>query len=216
MPIRLFPDPRKANSEGIVAFGGDLSPDTLIQAYRQGIFPWPIPGLPLPWFCPAERAILDIHQLHLSRSLVRFQKKNLYRFTVDQAFPQVIELCAKVPRAGQSGTWITSAMRQAYLQLHELKVAHSVEAWQGDRLVGGLYGVDSGGAFSAESMFHLADHASKLAIVFLLHHLQAQGLTWIDIQVMTPHLQALGAQLLDRDEFLTRLSKQQACRLKIF
>lgn len=203
-------------SDDIVAVGGDLEPQTLVAAYRAGVFPWPTEGLPLLWFCPTRRAILEFDALHVGRSLARAARRSELRFTVDQAFPQVIRACAKAPRPDQDGTWITPDMVAAYERLHCLKVAHSVEAWRGETLVAGVYGVDSGGAFSAESMFHTESWASKLALLHLVEHLRARGLEWIDIQVMTPHMQHLGAREISRREFLTLLRRTRRRELRLF
>jgi leucyl/phenylalanyl-tRNA--protein transferase len=214
MAILKFPDPRLASPEGIVALGGDLEPESLILAYEQGIFPWPIQGLPLAWFCPPERAILEWDQLHIPRSLARFERKKPFQFSLDQNFDQVISECSKIPRPEQEGTWITKKMLAAYKRFHKLGHAHSVEVWNKNKLVGGLYGVNAGGVFAGESMFHLEPNASKLAILFLMKHLHSQGSDWMDIQVMTPHMEALGARTLSRDEYLKKLSQEQAKKLR--
>ena len=142
MAIIQFPDPRTASPEGIVAIGGDLHPESVLAAYRRGIFPWPVEKLPLLWFCPAERGVLDFAALHLPRSLRRARRQTALRYTIDRAFGDVIRGCADTPRPGQQGTWITPAVIQAYVRLAHLGIAHSVEAWADDTLVGGLYGVD--------------------------------------------------------------------------
>jgi leucyl/phenylalanyl-tRNA--protein transferase len=216
MAIVKFPDPRTASPEGIVAIGGDLHPESLITAYRQGIFPWPVENLPLLWFCPPDRAVVDFARLHVPRSLARARRSNPFRFTIDAAFAHVIRACASAPRPGQEGTWITPAVIEAYIRLHELGIAHSVEAWQGDELVGGVYGVDVEGAFAAESMFYRRSNASKLCILTLVDHLRARGLEWIDVQTMTPHMQRLGARLIDREAFLSRLAATRARGLRLF
>lgn len=216
MPVRRFPDPRSANPDGIVAVGGDLHPETLKLAYRQGIFPWPVEGLPLLWFSPPERGVLDFVDLHLPRSLQRARRRCGYRLTIDAAFPAVIRACAGTPRPGQAGTWITPSIIAAYEGLHRLGIAHSAEAWAGDRLVGGIYGVDAGGAFAGESMFHRVPDASKLALVHLVEHLAARGLDWLDIQVLTPHMARLGARAVPRKEFLARLAETRARSLRLF
>src|SRR5262245_9662134 len=169
--------------DDIVAVGGDLEPDTLLLAYRHGIFPWPVEDLPLLWFCPRERAILQLADLHVGRSLARARRQTTLRFTIDRAFPAVIRDCAAMPREGQDGTWITSDIIAAYCRLHQLGFAHSVEAWRDDRLVAGVYGVDADGAFAAESMFREEPNASKLVLLHLLDYLRARGLDWIDVQV---------------------------------
>jgi leucyl/phenylalanyl-tRNA---protein transferase len=219
MPIASFPDPSQATPEGIVAVGGDLHPDSLRLAYSQGIFPWPQPGYPLLWFCPEPRAILEFDRLHVSKSLrnARHQaSRHGWTFTIDQAFADVVHFCAQVPRFGQHGTWITSQMRSAYLEFHRLGHAHSVEAWRDGRLAGGLYGVDAGGAFAGESMFHLESNASNLALLHLIDHLAGRGLDWMDIQVLTPHFESLGAREIGRSEFLNRLKTARKRGLTLF
>lgn len=202
--------------EDIVAVGDDLRPATLMGAYRRGIFPWPVEGLPLLWFCPLERAVLDFDRLHVPRSLARARRQTTLRFTVDADFPAVIRACASAPRPGQDGTWITPAIETAYVRLHRLGHAHSVEAWRERRLVAGIYGVDVDGAFAAESMFHREPNASKLALLSLVEHLRAHGLDWLDVQVMTPHVARLGARPLGRDAFLERLQATRARHLVLF
>ena len=216
MALIQFPDPRESLYEGIVVLGGELNVPNLLNAYRRGIFPWPVDGWPLTWFCPEERAVLDFKDLHVPRSLRREQRRAPFRFTIDQNFRAVITCCARVRRAGETGTWITPRMLRAYCELHAAGHAHSVEAWAGEELVGGLYGVDAGGAFAGESMFHLRPNASKLALLFLIEHLRARGLGWLDVQVMSPHLAALGAKEISRDEFLLRLAAARARCLKLF
>jgi leucyl/phenylalanyl-tRNA--protein transferase len=216
MPVLEFPDPRSANPEGVVAIGGDLHPDSLLLAYRQGIFPWPVEGLPLLWFSPAERGVLEFARLHVPRSLARAQKHTTLQFTVDAAFAQVIRGCADTPRPGQDGTWITKQIVTAYTRLHRLGVAHSVEAWSGPHLVGGIYGVDVGGAFAAESMFYHEPNASKLALLHLINHLRSHGLDWLDTQVLTPHVVRLGARAMPRDAFLDKLRQARARGLRLF
>lgn len=216
MPIREFPDPRTANPDGIVAIGGDLHPQSLLLAYRQGIFPWPVEGLPLLWFCPAQRAILGFAALHVPRSLARARRRSTLRFTIDAAFPAVIRACASTPRPRQDGTWITPQILAAYTRLHRLSIAHSVEAWRRDGLVGGVYGVDVDGAFAAESMFYEEPDASKLALLHLVEHLRSRGLDWLDVQVLTPHLARLGATAIRRDEFLEKLRDTRARGLRLF
>ena len=204
------------HQDDIVAAGGDLAPATLLRAYRSGIFPWPVEGLPLLWFCPHERAILDFAEVHVGRRLARTRRRSALRFTVDAAFPDVILGCAEAPRPGQDATWITPEIRAAYVRLHHLGFAHSVEAWHDDHLVAGVYGVDADGAFAAESMFHRETDASKLALLHLVDHLRARGLDWLDVQVMTPHLERLGARTIPRGAFLARLAATRARRLQLF
>jgi leucyl/phenylalanyl-tRNA--protein transferase len=214
--IENFPDPREATPEGIVAVGGRPAPELLAEAYERGIFPWPVEGYPLLWFSPPERGILVFDELHVPRSLAREHRRTRLRFTLDNAFERVIRACASVERAHEQGTWITEEMIRGYCEFHLRGRAHSVEAWEEDELVGGLYGVDAGGAFAGESMFHLRPNASKLALLFLIEHLRTRGLDWLDIQVLTPHTEALGARLVTRDEFLERLARARRLGLKLF
>jgi leucyl/phenylalanyl-tRNA---protein transferase len=217
MPVLAFPDPRDTGPEGIVAFGGDLHPDTLRLAYRQGIFPWPHRGLPLLWFCPPMRAVLEFDRLHIPESLKKARRKSRLRFTIDAAFDDVIEGCRTAYRPGQGGTWITKPILRAYRAFHRRGEAHSVEAWDenGD-LVGGLYGVDAGGLFGGESMFYREPNASKLALLYLIDHLRARGAGMIDIQQLTPHMVRLGAREVPRDVFLRRLREAQEQGLHLF
>ena len=209
--------PRLAGDAEVVGVGDDLSPDTLIWAYGQGIFPWPMAGYPLLWFCPPQRAVLDFEHLHIPERLARARRSSPLIFTVDAAFDQVIAECRSSTRPGQPGTWITPPMRAAYQTLHRLGYAHSVEAWDAEgALAGGLYGVSVGGVFCGESMFHHVSNASKFALLFLCDYLAARGLTWIDIQVMTPHLKALGAAETPRAAFLGRLAAERQRELKLF
>jgi leucyl/phenylalanyl-tRNA---protein transferase len=216
MAIVQFPDPRTASPEGIVAIGGDLEPASVIAAYRQGIFPWPVDKLPLLWFSPAERGVLEFRALHVPRSLARARKTSQLRFSIDEAFGRVIRSCADTPRPGQQGTWITPGIVSAYLRLHRMGIAHSVEAWRGDELCGGLYGVDVDGAFAAESMFYHVPYASKLSVLYLVEHLRDRGLDWIDIQTLTPHMVRLGAKAMPREEFLSRLQATRRRGLRLF
>jgi leucyl/phenylalanyl-tRNA--protein transferase len=217
MPVYEFPDPQQMEyGQDVVAWGGDLHPDTLRLAYGQGIFPWPHRGYPLLWFCPQERAILEFDRLHIPASLAKAKRKCTFTFTIDHAFADVITHCQKAKRPGQSGTWLTRAMQKAYNQLHQEGNAHSVEVWDGDALVGGLYGVDSGGLFSGESMFHIAPNASKFALLHLINHLQQRGATFIDIQQLTPHMEALGAFGISRTDFLSRSEQERKRGLTLF
>lgn len=226
MTVTRFPDPRRCSDpDGLLAVGGDLEPETLLLAYRQGIFPWPVtdPGsgeMILAWFSPPKRAILDFSELHIPRSLERARRKSGFTCTVDQAFSRVIKYCASVPRPSptgtESGTWITPEMTEAYNELHRLGHAHSVETWSGSRLVGGIYGVAVDGAFAGESMFHFESNASKIALLHLAEHLRSRGLGWMDIQMTTPHLEALGAREISRDAYLNRLEETRALGLRLF
>jgi len=216
MTLIRFPDPRYAGYEGIVTIGGDLNPVNLLRAYSQGIFPWPIEGWPLTWFCPEERAVLDFKDLHVPRSLARLRRRAPFSFTIDHDFNSVILRCAEAARPEESGTWITPQMIRGYCEFHRMGHAHSVEAWEDGELVGGVYGVDAGGAFAGESMFYTRPSASKLALLHLIEHLRERGSEWLDIQVMTPHMKALGAKLISRDLFLRMLAKTQERGLKLF
>ncbi|HEX6178531.1 MAG TPA: leucyl/phenylalanyl-tRNA--protein transferase [Thermoanaerobaculia bacterium] len=210
-----FPDPRYVRGD-IVAFGDDLAVDTLRDAYRHGIFPWPHDELPLPWFSPRRRTILIFEDLHVGRSLRKALAKTRYTFTVDRAFRRVIEACAAAPRPDQDGTWIAPQIIEAYTRLHHAGDAHSAELWRGDELVAGVYGVDSGGVFTGESMFHRVDNGSKIALLLLIEHLQSRGATWLDCQVMTPHMRVLGAREIMRARFLDMLAAAQSKALRLF
>ena len=210
-----FIDPAES-VDGIVALGGPLTTTNLVRAYCNGIFPWPINEYILPWCCPEKRGILEFSDLHISRSLARAHRKSTFDFTIDQSFLGVITACAKVKRKWESGTWITQQMIRAYDELHQKGHAHSVEVWAGTELVGGVYGVDACGSFSGESMFTLRPNASKLALLFLIDHLKSRGLDWMDIQMLTPHMEAMGAKTIDRSEFLERLAATQGRKLNLF
>lgn len=212
MPITRFPDPLNLPpDETVVAIGGDLQPESLLLAYRHGIFPWPDPSfVDMIWACPPQRGILAFSELHLPRSLSRARRTSGYTFTFDRAFDLVIAACAAMPRPDQDGTWITKNMLRAYSRFHKLGHAHSIEAWHAGELVGGLYGVDVDGAFAGESMFYLKPNASKLALLHLVDHLKGRGLDWMDIQMVTPHMAALGARAIPRAEFLKRLAATRA------
>lgn len=210
-----FPDPRTARGD-VVAIGDDLRVETLREAYRHGIFPWPHDEMPLPWFSPRRRTVIVFDELHVGRSLRKAQKRAAFRFTIDRDFRAVIDGCSAAPRPGQEGTWIAPRIAAAYTRLHEAGDAHSVEVWDGDELVGGLYGVDAGGVFTGESMFHRAPDASKLALLFLIDHLRARGATWLDCQVMTPHMEQLGARQIPRSRFLDMLEEAQRRGMRLF
>lgn len=228
MPIREFPDPKDADENGIVTVGGDLHPESLLLAYSQGIFPWPVDDFPLiPWFCPEERGILEFSRLHIPKSLAKLQRKNPYRFSIDEDFDGVIDASARVPRKSSTGsresTWITPEMLKAYKRFHREGHAHSVEIHapsgahkDDERLVGGLYGVEVQGVFSGESMFSLEPNVSKLALLHLIDCLKARGAEWIDIQMVTPHMELLGARAVSRDEFLRMLKKAQRAGRRLF
>ncbi len=197
-----FPDPRLAPPDAPLAIGGDLEPETLLDAYTHGIFPWPDSAGWLTWWSPDPRAVIDVGGVHVSRSLRRTLASGRLRCTIDTAFEAVVAACAERPG---EGTWITPEMAEAYLRLHHLGFAHSVEVWEGKRLVGGLYGVALGAAFMGESMFHRVSDASKVALVHLDRCLAAAGYHLIDAQLPTPHLERLGAVAVPRRRFLQRL-----------
>jgi leucyl/phenylalanyl-tRNA--protein transferase len=187
----------------IVAVGLDLKPKTLLHAYSKGVFPWPSPGLPLLWYCPQRRAIIDFEKFHYSKRLKQYMQKANWTFSVDTAFEQVIDACCE---RGDEGTWITDEMKEAYLEMNRLGHAHSIEVWNGDQLVGGLYGMDTAGYFAGESMFHREDNASKAAILFAVALQKQVGREWMDIQVLTPHMEAFGAEEISRTQFLKKLN----------
>jgi leucyl/phenylalanyl-tRNA--protein transferase len=204
-----FPDPSRADAEGLVAHGGDLAPSTLIAAYRQGIFPWPYDEASLLWWSPDPRAVLPLDALHVSRSLARTLRSGRLRVTLNAAFPAVIDGCA-----AREETWITPAVREAYVRLHALGWTHSVEVWGADgALAGGLYGVAIGGLFAAESMFHRVRDASKVALVALVQHARRVGITLLDVQVPSPHLASLGVRAIPRGEYLTLLTAARRRRV---
>lgn len=210
-----FPDPRYAQGD-VVAMGEDLRVDTLREAYRKGIFPWPHDSVPMPWFSPRRRTVLFLDELYAGRSLQKAAKRSTLAFTIDRDFRAVIRACAAMERPEQDGTWIHPNIVDAYIRLHDAGDAHSIEAWQDGTLAGGLYGVDAGGVFTGESMFHAQPDASKLALLFLADHLRARGATLIDCQVMTPHMRALGAREISRGKFLDLLAAAQAKGTALF
>jgi leucyl/phenylalanyl-tRNA--protein transferase len=201
----LFPPPEKADRSGLLAVGGDLSPERLLSAYSQGIFPWYSPGQPILWHSPDPRFVLTPDKLHVGRSLRKTLKAGLYDIRWDTAFADVISACASMPRPGQDGTWITDEMLEAYVTLHELGFAHSVEAWTEGELQGGFYGVSLGAAFFGESMFARAPDASKVAFATAVERFQGWGFHFIDCQVETEHLARFGAEHWPRKRFLQAL-----------
>ncbi|WP_457624726.1 leucyl/phenylalanyl-tRNA--protein transferase [Persephonella sp.] len=197
-----FPDPYTAPADFPLAFGGDLSPERLIFAYSLGIFPWYSEGEPIMWWFPDPRMVLFPEKLKVSRSLKKVIKNRGFEVRFDTDFERVIRMCASVKRKGQTGTWITEEMIEAYTNLHNLGYAHSVETYLDGKLVGGLYGVAIGGAFFGESMFHLVPDASKVAFVKLVHRLTDMGFDVIDCQQSTPHMARFGAEEIPRERFL--------------
>jgi leucyl/phenylalanyl-tRNA--protein transferase len=201
----LFPPPDYADPSGLLAVGGDLSSERLLEAYRVGIFPWYTEDQPILWWSPDPRFILELGEFKISRSLRRTLKNRTFDVTFDRAFEEVIRACATTQRPGQSGTWITPEMEEAYLRLHGLGYAHSVETWFAGELTGGLYGVSLGKAFFGESMFHLKSNASKVALAALVVKLKRWDFQFIDAQMTTEHLLTLGAKEISRRLFLKRL-----------
>lgn len=199
----LFPDPRKASDEGLLAYGGDLSPNRLVSAYSLGIFPWYDEASPdIMWWSPNPRMVLYPDRFRLSKSLRRRITRREFEIRLDSAFDQVIDACGKIPREDQGGTWITEEMQEAYTRLHQLGIAHSVECWQDDRLVGGLYGLSLGKMFFGESMFHLVTDASKVAFYYLSELSKKLNFSMIDCQMHTSHLESMGAEEISRDSYL--------------
>ena len=198
----VFPSAEDAPAEGLLMAGGDLSPERLMLAYSRGIFPWYGEDSPLLWWSPDPRCVLFTHKLHVNARLRRTLRSRSFTFSVNSCFERVIRLCAEVPRPGQDGTWIVPDMVEAYLRLHELGHAHSVEVWEDGELAGGLYGVKLGRVFFGESMFHLRSYASKAAVIFLVEQLRAQGVELLDCQQATPHMLRFGAEEIPRKRFL--------------
>lgn len=204
-----FPDARLANEDGLLAVGGDLSPERLLLAYRSGIFPWTVH--PVTWWSPDPRGIFELDQFHTPRSLAKLLRKNPFEITVNRAFSEVMKNCAQqTKRRGR--TWIRPEFISAYTRLHQLGHAHSVECWQQEKLVGGIYGVSVGGLFAGESMFHRASNASKVALHFLVGRLRERGFELFDIQMITPVTAQLGAREISRAEYLQRLARATALR----
>lgn len=202
-----FPDPSDAEPDGLLAVGGDLSPARLVEAYSAGIFPWYSEGSPILWWSPDPRLVLVPGELHVSASLRRTVRKGRYTVRTDTAFDAVVRRCATKGRPGQDGTWITDEMAAAYGRLHRLGIAHSFEAWEGDALAGGLYGVSLGAAFFGESMYADRPDASKVAFVRAVEWLAERGVTLIDCQVKTEHLSRFGAREIRRTKFLAALRR---------
>lgn len=200
----VFPPIEEATEDGLVAVGGDLETDTLVTAYRQGIFPWPVSvELPLAWFSPDPRGILFLDELHLPRSFEKFLKKCPYNVTFNTHMREVIQECARIARKNQPGTWITPDIIKGYEKLFNEGLAYSVEVWRDEELVGGLYGVCMGEFVSGESMFMKENNASKYALYSLLQLLQSKGIKFLDTQMVTPVVEAFGGKYIERDEFLS-------------
>ncbi len=206
--ILEFPEVNQANRDGILAIGGDLSPERLQLAYKSGVFPWFEAGDPILWWSPNPRMVLFLEELKISKSMRNILNKGEFSVTFNQNFRDVISHCQKVKRDGQNGTWITNDMIEAYCKLYELGIAKSVEVWQDENLVGGLYGVDLGHVFCGESMFSLVSNASKVAFIALVNHLKKENYKLLDCQVYNPHLESLGCREIPREEFMQILQQQ--------
>ena len=204
-----FPNPRDADANGLVAVGGDLSVERLLAAYRSGIFPWTVK--PVSWWSPDPRGIFELDHFHVSRSLAKTIRKEVFKVTIDTAFEAVMKGCA-APAPGRRETWVKPEFIRAYTRLHQLGHAHSVECWREGELAGGIYGVSCGGLFAGESMFHRASDASKVALHHLVQHLRERRFALFDIQMVTPITRQLGAVEISREEYLERLA--EAIRLK--
>jgi leucyl/phenylalanyl-tRNA--protein transferase len=202
----LFPPVNLSEPDGLLAIGGDLSTERLLLAYRNGVFPWYEGDVPL-WWCPNPRFVLLPEELKVSKSMKQLLKKEAFRFTVNKAFSKVIDQCKSTSRKGQDSTWITGEVEAAYIRLHKLGYAHSAEAWTGDDLVGGCYGIRMGKVFFGESMFSNVSNASKYAFIRYVQQLIAEGVRLIDCQVYAAHLESLGAKMIDRNDFITLLRK---------
>jgi leucyl/phenylalanyl-tRNA--protein transferase len=202
----FFPPVSETDSDGILAVGGDLSPERLQLAYRSGIFPWFGEGEPITWWSPNPRMVLFPDELIISKSMRNILNRNIFKVTFNQNFRDVISNCQKIKRDGQNGTWITNDMIEAYCKLHELGIAKSIEVWQDDELVGGLYGIDLGHVFCGESMFSKVSNASKVAFIALADQLKKDNYKLLDCQVYNPHLESLGCREIDREEFMSILN----------
>jgi leucyl/phenylalanyl-tRNA--protein transferase len=202
----IFPPVHLAEPDGLLAIGGDLSIERLLLAYRNGIFPW-YEGEHILWWCPDPRFVLVPSELKVSKSMTQLIKRQVFQFTINKAFPEVIKNCKAISRRGQDGTWITEEIREAYTRLHRQGYAHSAEVWQADELVGGLYGVRMGNMFFGESMFSKVSNASKYAFISYVQQLMSEDVQLIDCQVYTEHLESLGAKMMPRQVFLQMLKK---------
>lgn len=202
-----FPRVEDSTAEGVVAVGGDLSPERLILAYRSGIFPWYGPGQPILWWSPDPRGIIELDLFHVGRTLMKVIRKDVFQISINAAFGRVIEECRRTHGTGPEQQWLTNEMMRAYARLHEMGYAHSLEAWRGGRLCGGLYGVAIGGLFAGESMFHCEPNASKVALVSLVERLRNRGYSLLDCQMVTDATRPMGAVEISRQEYLSRLGE---------
>jgi leucyl/phenylalanyl-tRNA--protein transferase len=204
----FFPPVSEANPDGILAIGGDLSTERLLLAYKSGIFPWFEEGKPIFWWSPNPRMVLFLDELVVSKSMRNILNRNIFSVTFNQNFREVISNCQKVKRDGQNGTWITNNMIEAYCKLNELGIAKSVEVWQNNQLVGGLYGIDLGHIFCGESMFSKVSNASKVAFIALVNQLKKKNYKILDCQVYNEHLESLGCREIDRTDFMGILKSE--------
>ena len=202
----IFPNVEEADKMGILAIGGDLTPERLLLAYKSGIFPWFEDGNPILWWSPNPRMVLFLDDLVVSKSMRNIIKRNIFKVTFNQDFKSVITNCSQVKRNGQNGTWITNEMVEAYCKLHELGIAKSVEVWQNNELVGGLYGIDLGHIFCGESMFSKVSNASKMAFIALANQIKKENYKLLDCQVYNEHLESLGCVEIDRKDFMRILN----------
>jgi leucyl/phenylalanyl-tRNA--protein transferase len=202
----FFPPVSNANLDGILAIGGDLSPKRLLLAYKSGIFPWFEDNEPIIWWSPNPRMVLFLEELVVSKSMRNILNRNIFKVTFNQNFREVISNCQKIKRNGQNGTWITNDMIEAYCKLNEMGIAKSVEVWQNDELVGGLYGIDLGHIFCGESMFSKVSNASKVAFITLVNQLKEKNYKLLDCQVYNEHLESLGCSEIDRTDFMELLN----------
>jgi len=201
--VLIFPNPVLAEPDGLLAIGGDLSEQRLILAYQSGIFPWFSDNDPILWYSPHERCVIFPDRIAISKSMRKILNSNTFQVTQNTAFEQVIRQCANTPRAGQDGTWITNEMQNAYIKLHQMGIAHSVEIWQDQKLVGGLYGIKVNKVFCGESMFSHVSNASKVALIHLSKNM---GFNLIDCQLPNEHLMSLGAEMISREDYMEALS----------
>ncbi len=203
-----FPPVESASAEGLLAVGGDLDPDRLVLAYRNGIFPWFNEDSLILWWSPDPRMVLFPSKIRISKSMNKIIREKRFNITINQCFDQVLSACAQISRKGQEGTWITPAMKNAYKTLHKRGMATSYEVWEGKQLVGGLYGVDLGHVFCGESMFSRVDNASKFALICLARDLLLRDYQMIDCQVYTDHLKSMGAEEISREEYVLNLKSE--------
>ena len=209
---KFFSDPRQAPEDGLVAMADRLGVETLLEAYSFGIFPWPHDLMPVLWFSPDPRGVLDFKDFKINRTTQKFLNKTSFHVSFNKAFGEVIRGCSSVPRPGQDGTWINSDIIKAYERFYEAGYVHSIECWDGKELVGGMYGVYVAGVFAGESMFFKKDNASKFCFIHLVKKLKEQGHTWMDVQMVTENVEQLGGKYISREEYLARIedSKKKA------